>query len=104
MFATVDLTAITEKNEFVMAHVGDGRIYLIRNQKMQQLTKDHTEAQRLCDLGEITREQIFQHPDRDLLTSAIGFENPRIDIRAGRVPKRRYRDALDRRGAQGYQQ
>ena len=58
---------------------------LIRNQKMQQLTKDHTEAQRLCELGKITREQIFQHPDRDLLTSALGFENPRIDIRAGRV-------------------
>ena len=85
VFATVDLTAITEKNEFVMAHVGDGRIYLIRNQKMQQLTKDHTEAQRLCELGKITREQIFQHPDRDLLTSALGFENPRIDIRSGRV-------------------
>ena len=85
VFATVDLTAITEKNEFVMAHVGDGRIYLIRNQKIQQLTKDHTEAQRLCDLGKITREQIYQHPDRDLLISALGFENPRIDVRAGKV-------------------
>ena len=85
VFATVDLTAITEKNEFVMAHVGDGRIYLVRNEKIQQLSKDHTEAQRLCDLGKITREQIYQHPDRDLLTSALGFENPHIDLRAGKV-------------------
>ena len=84
-FATVDLTAITEKKEFVMAHVGDGRIYLIRSGKVQQLTKDHTEAQRLADEGKITKEQIFQHPDRDLLTSALGFENPRIDLRAGKV-------------------
>ena len=85
VFATVDLTAITEKNEFVMAHVGDGRIYLVRNGKLQQLTKDHTEAQRLCDLGKITREQIYQHPERDLLTSALGFDNPHIDLRTGKV-------------------
>jgi len=85
VFATVDLTAITEKNEFVMAHVGDGRIYLVRSGKLQQLTKDHTEAQRLCDLGKITREQIYQHPDRDLLTSALGFDNPHIDLRTGKV-------------------
>ena len=85
VFATVDLTAITEKNEFVMAHVGDGRIYLVRSGKLQQLTKDHTEAQRLCDLGRITREQIYQHPDRDLLTAALGFENPHIDLRTGKV-------------------
>lgn len=85
VFATVDLTAITEKNELAMAHVGDGRIYLVRNQKLQQLTKDHTEAQRLCDLGKITREQIYQHPDRDLLTSALGFDNPHIDLRIGKI-------------------
>lgn len=85
VFATVDLTAITEKNEFVMAHVGDGRIYLVRNGKIQQLSKDHTEAQRLCDLGKITREQIYQHPDRDMLVSALGFEEPRIDLRTGKL-------------------
>lgn len=85
VFATVDLTAITEKNELIMAHVGDGRIYLVRNQKLQQVSKDHTEAQRLCDLGKITREQIYQHPDRDLLTAALGFENPHIDLRTGKV-------------------
>ncbi len=84
-FSTVDLTAITERNEFLMAHVGDGRIYLVRSGKVQPLTKDHTEAQRLCDEGKITKEQIFQHPDRDILTSALGFENPRVDIRAGKV-------------------
>ncbi len=84
-FATVDLTAITEKNEFIYVHVGDGRIYLIRSGKVQQLSKDHTEAQRLCDEGKITKEQIYQHPDRDLLTSALGFENPKIDIRTGKL-------------------
>ena len=69
----------------MLAHVGDGRIYLIRGGKLRQLTKDHTEAQRLCDDGKITKEQIFQHPDRDLLTSALGFDNPKIDVRSGRV-------------------
>lgn len=50
VFATVDLTAITEKNEFVMAHVGDGRIYLIRNQKMQQLTRSYRSPKALPSL------------------------------------------------------
>ena len=54
---------------------------------MHPLTKDHTEAQRLCDEGKISKEQIFIHPDRDVLISALGFENPRVDIREGKIKK-----------------
>ena len=55
--------------------------------EVHQLSKDHTEAQRLCDAGKITKEQIFTHSDRDILFSALGFDNPEIEIRNGRVKK-----------------
>ena len=54
---------------------------------MHLLTKDHTEAQRLCDEGKISKEQIFIHPERDILTSALGYDNPRVDIREGKIKK-----------------
>lgn len=85
VFASVDLTAVFGEGDLITAHVGDGRAYLVRDKKLHQLSKDHTEAQRLCDEGKISKEQIFTHPDRDTLTSALGFENPLIDVREGRV-------------------
>lgn len=72
-FSSLDLTAVFDGNKFISAHVGDSRGYLLREGKMHLLTKDHTEAQRLCDEGKISKEQIFIHPERDILTSALGY-------------------------------
>lgn len=79
-FTTLCMSAITEKNEFIYAYSGDSRMYLVRNRNIVQITKDHTEAQRLCDEGKIKKEEIFAHPDRNILTSALGFPNPKIDV------------------------
>lgn len=87
VFASLDLTAITEDGRFVTAHVGDSRTYLLRDEKLHLLTRDQTEAQRLCDEGKISKDQIFTHADRDVLISAVGFDNPRIDIREGKLKK-----------------
>lgn len=84
-FSSLDVTAIFGDSDFISVHVGDTRTYLLRNQKLHQLTIDHTEAQRLCSEGKISKEQIFSHPDRDVLTSALGTINPKIDIREGKV-------------------
>jgi len=84
-FSSLDLTALFAGDKFISVHVGDTRLYLLRDNRMHQLTKDHTEAQRLCDEGKITKEQIFIHPDRDILNSALGFDNPRVDVREGKV-------------------
>jgi serine/threonine protein phosphatase PrpC len=86
-FSSLDLTAVFDGNKFISAHVGDSRGYLLREGKMHLLTKDHTEAQRLCDEGKISKEQIFIHPERDILTSALGYDNPRVDIREGKIKK-----------------
>lgn len=84
-FATLTMAAICKDNSFIYAHCGDSRLYIIRNGKIIQLTKDHTEAQRLCDEGKIERSQVFSHPDNVILTSALGFTEPKIDVVSGKL-------------------
>lgn len=86
-FTTLTMSAILPDNHFVFAHCGNSRLYLVRNERIVQLTKDHTEAQRLCDEGKLTKEEIPMHPDNSILSSALGFEVPRIDVMAGTLQK-----------------
>ena len=59
-------------HRLLTAHVGDSRAYLFRNGVLQQLTRDHTLAQRLADAGLIDSEHISEHRARHILTEAIG--------------------------------
>ena len=60
-----------------LAHVGDSRIYLVRNNRIAQLTRDHSRAQRMLDDGLINEEEAANHPDRNWLDRALGL---RADI------------------------
>ena len=84
-FASADIIAIREDGAFLSLHTGDSRTYLLRNEKLHLITKDQTEAQRLCDEGKISRSQIFTHPDRDTLVSVLGIDNPKIDVKEGHL-------------------
>ncbi len=57
----------------VIAHVGDSRAYLI-NDTIKQITKDHSYVQLLVDNGKITAEEAETHPDKNIITRAIGIE------------------------------
>lgn len=63
-------------------HVGDSRIYRIRNQKIESLTKDHTFVQRLFSLGKIKSDEMKTHPFAHVIYKSVGTE-PKIrpDIR-----------------------
>jgi PPM family protein phosphatase len=69
------LTAlVVYKGEAVAAHVGDSRLYLIREEQILQLTKDHTVAAERASLGLISKERLRNHPDRCVLTRSVGRE------------------------------
>ena len=53
-------------------HVGDSRLYLLREGKLRTLTRDHTLIARLLDSGLIRTEEAENHPQKHVLTSALG--------------------------------
>ncbi len=64
--------ALLEGRRLHLAHVGDSRAYLLRDGRLRQLTDDHTLVQHLVDEGQISREQAANHPQRSVITRAIG--------------------------------
>ncbi|MBF0451323.1 MAG: Stp1/IreP family PP2C-type Ser/Thr phosphatase [Candidatus Magnetomorum sp.] len=68
-------TLIIRKQTAWVAHVGDSRIYLIRDGSMNQITYDHTEVQRMVEQGLFTQQEAAESPLRNVLTQAIGVDN-----------------------------
>ena len=59
-------------NHLYFAHVGDSRLYLLRNRDLRALTRDHTLVARLVESGVIRAEDADSHPQKHVLTAAIG--------------------------------
>ncbi|MBA3764672.1 MAG: Stp1/IreP family PP2C-type Ser/Thr phosphatase [Actinobacteria bacterium] len=69
------LTAVVvEQATAHLAHVGDSRAYLLRAGDLRQVTNDHTLVARLVKAGEITSEEAAVHPNRNVVTRALGTE------------------------------
>ena len=58
-----------------VAHVGDSRAYLFRDGELKPVTEDHSLVAELVRSGDLTREQAFEHPQKNLITRALGTEN-----------------------------
>src|SRR4051812_8282543 len=64
-----------------IAHVGDSRCYLIRGESLTRLTTDHSLVEELVRRGKLTPEQAETHPQRSVITRALGPEaNVQVDI------------------------
>ena len=59
-------------NKVYVGHIGDSRIYRIRNQFIRKLTQDHSYVQKLVKEGTITKEQAAHHPQKNMLMKALG--------------------------------
>ncbi|MGV8970047.1 MAG: PP2C family protein-serine/threonine phosphatase [Microbacteriaceae bacterium] len=72
---------ILSGDEVAIAHIGDSRIYLLRDGELNQITADHTFVQRLVDSGRITEEEAAVHPRRSVLMRVLGDVDatPEID-------------------------
>ena len=72
-----------------IAHVGDSRAYLFRDDRLQQLTHDHTWVQLQVDAGLMSPQQARRHPRSNVITRSLGFDpavEPDLetgDLRAG---------------------
>jgi len=77
-------TALIVANKRVYyAHVGDSRAYVIKNNSIARITTDHTYVQELIKAGTITAAEAEKHPQRNILTNAMGTK-PQIRIDTGK--------------------
>ncbi len=76
---TTITAAYLDGDELALAHVGDSRAYLLRDGELTRLTRDHTLVEELVRRGELTEEEAAEHPQRSIITRALGPE-PDVDI------------------------
>lgn len=71
-------------NKVYIGHVGDSRIYRIRNDIIRKLTNDHSYVEKLVKDGTITKEEAVNHPKKNMLTKALGctvFVEPDVTVK-----------------------
>ena len=71
---------IRVKSSMVIGHIGDSRIYRLREGVLEQITADHTFVQRLVDSGRITAEEAAVHPRRSVLMRVLGDVDADPDV------------------------
>jgi serine/threonine protein phosphatase PrpC len=82
------LTAAMVRNDEVsFGHVGDSRAYVLRGGKLKRLTKDHSLVEELRRQGRLTEEQAEEHPQRSIITRALGPE-PSVNVDTMTFPAR----------------
>jgi protein phosphatase len=72
---TTVTACVIHENLLTAAHVGDSRLYLLRGGEIKQMTKDHSLVEMLIENGTITKEDAKSHPQKNVITRAIGTSN-----------------------------
>ncbi|MBU5316301.1 Stp1/IreP family PP2C-type Ser/Thr phosphatase [Clostridium bornimense] len=76
---TTITVAVIENNNIEIGHVGDSSCFVIDGDEIVKITRDHSLVQELIEIGSITEEQAKTHPNRNIITRALGT-NDTIDI------------------------
>ncbi|MGE5857229.1 MAG: Stp1/IreP family PP2C-type Ser/Thr phosphatase, partial [Solirubrobacterales bacterium] len=71
--------AMVRDDEVAFGHVGDSRAYVYRDGQLKRLTKDHSLVEELRRQGRLTEEQAEEHPQRSIITRALGPE-PSVNV------------------------
>lgn len=88
---TTVVCIVMRGEEMQVAHVGDSRVYLLRDGVMRLLTRDHSIVQQLLEDGSITEQEAFSHPKRNIITRVLGVEEDvlvdwmRVPVREGDI-------------------
>lgn len=73
--ATTAVVAYIDGNVLYITNIGDSRAYIIRSGVISQLTKDHTYVNRLIEAGTLTKSEARDHPQKNMITRALGVDN-----------------------------
>ena len=93
---TTVVAATIEGNKLCVANVGDSRLYIINNREIRQITRDHSLVEEMVRMGGLKREMARNHPDKNIITRAIGALGRTQQHDRGR------RDKNDHAGAERY--
>lgn len=81
--------AIIHQNNLNIAHIGDSRIYLLRNKDLKQITSDHSLVNELLKKNQISCQEAFDHPQKNIITQALGtadkleIESKKVELEKG---------------------
>jgi protein phosphatase len=81
MGTTMTVALVQEDGTVAIGHVGDSRAYRLRDGELEQLTEDHSLVAELVRRGELSPEEAAVHPQRSVITRALGTE-PDVDVDA----------------------
>lgn len=83
---TTCVCALIFDNKIVVANIGDSRAYVINSREIEQITYDHSFVNHLLMTGQITEEEAFNHPQRNIITKVMGTDRRvRPDIFTKRI-------------------
>ena len=71
---TTLVVALLCDNQIAVAHIGDSRLYRLRDGELEQITRDHSLLQEQIDSGMITKEQARHSQNKNLVTRAVGID------------------------------
>lgn len=79
---TTAVVAYVKDSDLYWANVGDSRLYVFHEDRLIQISTDHSMVQALYEAGELKADDMLQHPQRNVLTRAVGV-SPVVEIDAG---------------------
>lgn len=78
---TTITSCLCYNNKVIIANVGDSSCFGIKNDSVHKLTKDHSLVQQLLDAGSISETEAMNHPNKNIITRAVGTSNDvEVDI------------------------
>jgi len=77
--STVTAVLIQNNNAYI-ANVGDSRTYLLREKKLAPVTRDHSLVARLVESNQITADEIYTHPQRNLIYRSLGAGHKTVEV------------------------